>query len=157
MNRDAQPVARAKVGGEDLSESQGTDSVPRTWCSEGDAGRHPRPKAEQTGTPSPSYVQPRLDRIAEQAQQYPDMAFTTLAHHLDVAMLGRAFWSLNPRSAAGVDRVTWRNYKRDLESNLEVLHEKLLNGTYAPQPVVRMWIPKQNGKLRALGLPALED
>jgi group II intron reverse transcriptase/maturase len=102
-------------------------------------------------------VQPRLDRIAEQAQQYPDMAFTTLAHHLDVAMLERAFWGLNPRSAAGVDRVTWRDYKRDLDANLEVLHEKLAGGTYDPQPVVRKWIPKQNGKRRPLGLPALED
>jgi hypothetical protein len=36
------------------------------------------------------------------------MAFTTLAHLLDVPMLERAFWSLNPKSAPGVDRVTWR-------------------------------------------------
>src|SRR4029453_15104621 len=37
------------------------------------------------------------------------------------------------------------------------LHEKLVNGTYCPQPVVRRLIPKSNGKLRPLGLPALED
>jgi RNA-directed DNA polymerase len=156
-NRQAEPAARASARGSVRSGSQGTDSVPRTWFSEGNAGRHHRPKAERAGTSSPSLVKPRLDRIAEQAQQYPDMAFTTLAHHLDVAMLERAFWGLNSRSAAGVDRVTWRDYKRDLETNLEVLHEKLVNGTYAPQPVVRMWIPKQNGKLRPLGLPSLED
>jgi group II intron reverse transcriptase/maturase len=85
------------------------------------------------------------------------MAFTTLAHHLDAAVLERAYWSLNPRSAAGVDRITWRDYKCDLEPNLEVLHAKLVSGAYTPQPVVRRWIPKQNGKLRPLGLPALED
>jgi group II intron reverse transcriptase/maturase len=85
------------------------------------------------------------------------MAFTTLAHHLDAALLERAFWSLNPRSAAGMDRVTWRDYQCDLETNLEVLHGKLVSGAYVPQPVVRKWIPKQNGKLRPLGLPALED
>ena len=156
-NRQAQPAERASARGAVLLGSQGTDSVRRTWCSEGDAGRHHRAKAERAGTPSPPLVQPRLDRIAEQAKRYPEMAFTTLAHHLDVAMLERAFWGLNPRSAAGVDRVTWRGYKRDLETNLEVLHEKLVSGTYAPQPVVRRWIPKQNGKLRPLGLPALED
>ena len=39
------------------------------------------------------------------------MACTTLAYHLDVAMLDRAFGSLNPRSAPGVDRVTWQTYK----------------------------------------------
>src|SRR4030095_5270733 len=37
------------------------------------------------------------------------------------------------------------------------LHGKLVNGTYCPQPVVRRLIPKSNGKLRPLGLPALED
>ena len=101
-NRKAQPAARASTRGTILPGSQGTDSVHRTWCSEGNAGRHHRPTAERTGTPSPPLVKPRLDRIAEQAQQYPDMAFTTLAHHLDVAMLERAFWGLNPAFQAGV-------------------------------------------------------
>jgi group II intron reverse transcriptase/maturase len=99
----------------------------------------------------------RLDRIATQAREYPEMVFTTLAHHLDEVMLERAFWALNPRSAPGIDRVTWEAYKRNLEENLEVLHERLVSGTYRPQPVVRRWIPKSKGKLRPLGLPALED
>ena len=99
--------------------SQGTNAVHGTWCSEGDAGRHLRTKAGQgQGTPSPVPVPLRLERIATQAQQYPDMAFTTLAHHLDVAMLERAFKSLNPKSAPGVDRVTWQAYKANLETNL---------------------------------------
>jgi len=155
--RTAQPAERSAMREADLSGSQGTKTVRGTWSSEGEAGRHHRAKAKPAGTPSPPLVQPRLDRIAEQARQYPEMAFTTLAHHLDAAVLERAFWSLNPRSAAGVDRITWRDYKRDLETNLEVLHAKLVSGAYAPQPVVRRWIPKQNGKLRPLGLPALED
>ena len=37
------------------------------------------------------------------------------------------------------------------------LHARLVNREYEPQPVVRRWIPKSNGKLRPLGLPALED
>jgi RNA-directed DNA polymerase len=48
-------------------------------------------------------------------------------------------------------------YKENLETNLKTLHEKLVNDTYGPQPVVRRLIPKSNGKLRPLGLPALED
>lgn len=138
--------------------SQGTNAVHGTWCSEGDAGRHLRTKAGQGhGTPSPMPVPLRLERIATQAQQYPDMAFTTLAHHLDVAMLERALKSLNPQSAPGVDRVTWQAYKANLETNLVALHEKLVNETSCPQPVVRRLIPKSNGKLRPRGLPALED
>ena len=138
--------------------SQGTNAVHGTWYSEGEAGRHLRTKAGYgPGTSSPAPVPLRLERIATQAQQYPDMAFTTLAHHLDVAMLERAFGSLNPHSAPGVDRVTWQMYKANLETHLAALHEKLVNGTYCPQPVVRRLIPKSNGKLRPLGLPALED
>jgi RNA-directed DNA polymerase len=85
------------------------------------------------------------------------MACTTLAHHLDVAMLARACERLNPHSAPGADRVTGRRYKENLEANLATLHEKLVHDTYSPQPVVRRLLPKSNGTLRPLGLPALED
>ena len=99
--------------------SQGTKTVRGTWCSAGEAGRHLRTKAGQgQGTPSPVPVPLRLERIATQAQQYPAMAFTTLAHHLAVAMLEGAFKSLNPKSAPGVARVTWQLYKANLETNL---------------------------------------
>jgi RNA-directed DNA polymerase len=76
------------------------------------------------------------------------MACTTLAHHVDVAMLARAFRRRNPHSAPGVDRVTWRPYKENLETNLATFHEKLVNDTYCPHAVVRRLIPKRNGKLR---------
>lgn len=99
--------------------SQGTTSVRGTGCSEGEAGRHLRTKAgHEPGTPSPVPVPLRLERIATQAQQYPDMAFTTLAHHLDVAMLERAVGSLKPQSAPGVDRVTWQTYKANRATRL---------------------------------------
>jgi RNA-directed DNA polymerase len=84
------------------------------------------------------------------------MACTTLAHHLDGAMRADAFRRLNPRSAPGVDRVTWRAYKEHRNINLETVHEKLVNDTYGPPPVVRRLLPKGHGKLRPLGLPALE-
>jgi group II intron reverse transcriptase/maturase len=85
------------------------------------------------------------------------MAFTTLAHHMDVWFLERAYDRLNPNSAAGIDRVTWKAYGEKLTLNLEDLHARLVSREYEPQPVVRQWIPKSNGKLRPLGLPALED
>jgi retron-type reverse transcriptase len=99
----------------------------------------------------------RLERLATQARDYPDMAFTTLAHHLDVALLERALQRLNPKSAPGVDRVTWRAYKENLEANLKTLPDKLVTETYRPQAVVRRLIPKGGGQCRPLGLPALED
>lgn len=145
----------ASARGAGVPGSQGTNTVRGTWCSEGKAGRHQQSRVEEGGTSSPEPILLRLDRIATQAREYPEMAFTTLAYLLDVPMLERAFWSLNPRSAPGVDRVTWRQYHEDLETHLEELHEKLVSRTYAPQPVARRWIPKSNGKLRPLGLPTV--
>jgi len=135
--------------------SQGTNAVHGTWCSEGEAGRHLRTKAGHAGdtpvgpgTPSPVPLAQRLERIATQAREYPAMAWTTLAPRLDVAMLAHALRSLNPHSAPGVDRVTWRTDKNTLETNLETLYEQLVNGTSCPQPVVRRLIPQGGGKLR---------
>ncbi len=147
-----------------VSIRQGTNAVRGTWKSEGEAGRHLRTTAGQAGitpvgpgTPSPVPIPLRLERIATQAHQSPDMACPTLAHHVDMAMLGRAFRSLNPTSAPGADRVTWQAYKNTLETHRETFHEKLVDGTYCPQPVVRRLIPTSHGTLRPLGLPALED
>jgi retron-type reverse transcriptase len=99
----------------------------------------------------------RLERLATQAREYPEMACPTRAPPVDVAMLADAFRRLTPHSAPGVARVTWRRDKETRASNLEPFHEQLVNDTYCPQPVVRRLIPKSNGKLRPLGLPALED
>jgi group II intron reverse transcriptase/maturase len=156
-SRSAQPAEQQTLWDSDLSGSQGTDSVRGTWCSEGDAGHHRPFPTKSQGTPSPTTVRSRLEWIASQAREYPGKAFTTLAHYLDEALLERAFWSLNPRSSSGIDRVTWRDYQGDLESHLEDLHERLARGTYRPQAVVRRWIRKSPGKFRPLGIPALED
>ena len=144
--------------GDRLSRNQGTDSVRGTWSSEGEAGHHLASNAAG-GLKTPSRTSPRqrLERIATQAREYPNMAFTTLAHHIDVPFLEGAFDRLNRRSAPGIDRVTWLTYEEDLIPKLEDLHARLVNREYEPQPVVRQWIPKSNGKLRPLGLPALED
>jgi len=76
---------------------------------------------------------------------------------MDVPFLERSFYRLNPRSAPGIDRVTWKAYEDALIPNLEDLHARLVNREYEPQPVVRRWIPKSKEKLRPLGLPVLED
>jgi len=102
----SQPSGLSALGSH-LPGSQGTDSVRETWPSEGEAGRHLGSSAEQgRTTPSRQSPRQRLERIAAQAREYPDMAFTTLAHHMDVPFLERAFNRLNRRSAPGIDRMT---------------------------------------------------
>ncbi|MFH0883109.1 MAG: reverse transcriptase domain-containing protein [bacterium] len=59
--------------------------------------------------------------------------------------------------ASGVDGETVAQFEERLESKLEHLRLELKHGTYQPQPVRRVMIPKANGKLRPLGIPCLRD
>ncbi len=61
------------------------------------------------------------------------------------------------RGGAGVDRVTVAMFGAQLETELTRLQEQLCAGSYAPQPVRRVWIPKGDGKMRPLGIPTVRD
>jgi retron-type reverse transcriptase len=56
-----------------------------------------------------------------------------------------------------VDGVTWEAYGERLDERLSDLVDRIHRGRYHPQPVRRVEIPKENGKTRPLGIPALED
>ena len=76
-------------------------------------------------------------------------------HHVDVARLRAAFWAIRPQAAPGVDGVTWDAYGRELEANLQNLHERVRR--YRARPSRRVYIPKADGRQRPLGIAALED
>lgn len=59
--------------------------------------------------------------------------------------------------APGVDGVTTQQFQRLREKWLEELRLELKRGTYRPQPLRRVEIPKANGKTRQLGIPCLRD
>ena len=61
------------------------------------------------------------------------------------------------RKATGVDGVDKVQYDENAEENIRRLVEKMKKFQYKPQPVRRTYIPKTNGKLRPLGIPAYED
>ena len=61
------------------------------------------------------------------------------------------------RKATGIDNVTKDEYGANIEENLASLLERMKRFQYRPQPVRRTYIPKANGKLRPLGIPAYED
>jgi RNA-directed DNA polymerase len=98
-----------------------------------------------------------LDRVRQKARTDKKARFTALLHHVDVDRLRQAYRATNPRAATGVDEVTWQDYGVDLEDNLSDLHRRVQSGSYRARPTRRVYIPKPDGRLRPLGIAALED
>jgi len=112
-----------------------------------------------TGTPRPETVLTKQKRIAALARNCPAMAFTTLAHHIDIDWLFTAYAQTRKDGAVGVDGQTAEDYERDLRGNLEDLLNRAKSGTYHAPPVRRVHIPKAGSttETRPLGIPTLED
>jgi group II intron reverse transcriptase/maturase len=102
-------------------------------------------------------VSSELDRVRQLARKDKDVRFTALLHHVTVDRLREAYRAIRPGAAPGVDGVTWRDYGRDLEANLRDLHARVHRGAYRARPTRRVFIPKPDGRLRPLGIAALED
>ena len=91
------------------------------------------------------------------ARKDRDVRFTALLHHVTVERLEAAYRAIRPGAAPGVDGVTWGDYGQDLEENLRELHARVHRGAYRASPSRRVFIPKPDGRLRPLGIAALED
>src|SRR6476661_8389989 len=98
-----------------------------------------------------------LDRVREVAVRDKQVRFTALMHHITLDRLRWAYWALSPKAAPGTDGVTWGAYGQDLEANLADLHQRVHRGSFRATPSRRVYIPKADGRLRPLGIAALED
>ena len=61
------------------------------------------------------------------------------------------------KGSAGVDGMTVQQLPEHLKQHWPAIREQLLNGTYEPQPVRRVEIPKPDGGVRKLGIPTVLD
>lgn len=62
------------------------------------------------------------------------------------------------KGSSGVDKESVEHFRRHQDENLERLHQRLKEGTYHPQAVRRVWIPKPGSrKMRPLGVPTVRD
>jgi group II intron reverse transcriptase/maturase len=95
--------------------------------------------------------------VREVARRDKDVRFTALLHHVSPGRLRAAYWAIRPQAAPGVDGVTWAEYGRDLEANLQGLHERVQAGRFRAKPSRRVYIPKADGRQRPLGIASLED
>ncbi len=61
------------------------------------------------------------------------------------------------KGAAGFDGQTIEAFGEDLKGNLYKLWNRLASGSYLPPPVLRVEIPKGDGRMRPLGIPTVAD
>lgn len=85
------------------------------------------------------------------------MVLTTLAHHIDEEFLREAYKRTRKDGTVGVDGQTAAMYAADLDENLKKLLNQFKSGAYKAPPVLRIEIPKGDGKTRPIGIPSFED
>ena len=61
------------------------------------------------------------------------------------------------KGSPGVDGMTIDEIQDYLQQHWPAIREQLLSGTYSPQPVKRVEIPKPEGGVRKLGIPTVLD
>lgn len=98
-----------------------------------------------------------INRIATLAKEDPARKFYSIAHLINEERLTEGFWKLRKNSSAGIDGVGHAEYAANVKENIRQLHGRLVEGKYQAQPLRRVYIPKENGKLRPLSIPVLED
>lgn len=129
----------------------------RTHCREGEARYDVLINGTTGDTLGLLTVSLKLCQLREQAREHPARVFTTLHHLIDIEWLTEAYHRTRKDAAAGVDEVTAADYAADLEGNLASLYARYKEGTYVAPPVRRVWIDKDDGSQRPIGIPAFED
>jgi len=116
------------------------------------------PQQNASRTPSRADAPSALERVRQAARADRKLRFTALLHHIyDIQRLRAAYLALKREAAPGVDGETWRHYGEALDVHLQDLSERLKRGAYRAKPVRRVYISKEDGRQRPLGVPALED
>src|SRR5215207_3837466 len=100
-------------------------------------------------------VSPKLAELGARARK--EGRLTNVVQFVDEELLRLAFGSLRKQAAPGVDGQSYDDYAAGLDENLWDLYRRLKSGRYRAPIIRRVYIPKANGKLRALGITTIED
>jgi len=101
---------------------------------------------------------PVTGRLRESAVKIVPKKFKvhSLTGRITLEMMVKAFKSVKRnRGAAGLDKVSIKMFESNLEENLNSLMKDLKKRSYEPIPLKRVYIPKDRGKFRPLGIPAV--
>lgn len=77
-----------------------------------------------------------------------------LSHENMLSALKRV---VSNKGSHGIDEMPVQNLRQHIVDNWESMKMELLKGTYTPQPVRRVEIPKSDGGVRLLGIPTVTD
>jgi RNA-directed DNA polymerase len=147
------PVVPGKRPNNGGGASSPAEAVEERGLAKGNVGQQNRNR-----TQSRERLQRALDRVRQVAGRDKGEQFTALWHHVySIDRLREAYFAVKHDSAAGVDGETWEHYGEGLEENLEDLAGRLRRGAYRAKPVRRVYIPKEDGRQRPIGVPTLED
>ncbi|MFW2454523.1 group II intron reverse transcriptase/maturase [Methyloversatilis discipulorum] len=134
------------------NKGQPAEDVEERGAAKGNADESPACR-----TPGRGNALTGLERVRETARRERRLKFTALLHHITPSLLVESFYDLKRTAAAGVDGVTWQDYESVLDGRVHELHRQIHTGAYRAQASRRVFIPKADGKLRPLGIAAVED
>jgi group II intron reverse transcriptase/maturase len=142
----------ASVGGGSARSTEEAGQCPQREGAEQisllDEGYTAAPEADKT-------VSTKLAGLVTRARR--EARLTNVVQYVDEELLRLAFGSLRKRAAPGVDGRSYEDYGASLDENLKDLYARLKTGRYEAPVIRRVYIPKANGKLRALGITTIED
>jgi len=151
--RKAVPTPTSAGGGKATTASEEVSQL-RLFSETADS---PRGAVPGTGRgrsrPPAQYAVPKSENACD-----PDSPAMTMEKVASVGNLRRAFERVESNDGApGPDRQSVREVREQLEQLLPALRCALLDGSYYPGMIRRVWIPKAGGGERGLGIPNVVD
>lgn len=99
----------------------------------------------------------KLKRISSRSAKEKATVFNNIGHTIDEAFLRDCYHRLDGRKAVGLDGINKVEYGINLTEKLQNLLIKIRRGTYHPQAVKMVEIPKDDGTKRPLAISCIED
>ena len=116
----------------------------------GEEGRSEAPKAPGEGSETPTAKR----TIESPAKNYEQLMEEVCERENCLQAFKRV---KSNKGSPGIDGMTVEQLPGHLKEHWPAIREQLLSGTYKPQPVKRVEIPKPDGGVRQLGIPTVLD